>query len=100
MAEAFQRCGGLRYPWQYAQLAVAMRRIRSVSFKILAVDPAYWGLGLEAWMFQRIGEVVLDLGYEWLDGSLTGETNPQTNKIVLRLGGEEYKRYRAFLLAV
>ena len=95
-AEAFHRCGGLRYPWQYLQLAWALRRIRSVSFKILAVEPEYWGMGLEAWMFARVGEVSLRRGYRWLDGSLTGADNPQTNKISLRLGAEEYKRYRVF----
>lgn len=99
-AEAFRRVGGLRYPWQYLHLAWAMRRIRSVSFKILAVEPEYWGLGLEACMFARIGQVSLRRGYRWLDGSLTGEDNPQTNKLSLRLGAEEYKRYRVFTLAL
>jgi GNAT superfamily N-acetyltransferase len=96
VAEAFHHCGGLRYPWQYLRLAMEMRRIRSVSFKILAVEPEFWGMGLEAWMFSRIAEVSVRRGYRWLDGSLTGEDNPQTNKISLRLGGEEYKRYRVF----
>jgi GNAT superfamily N-acetyltransferase len=73
-----------------------MRRIRSVSFKILAVEPEFWGLGLEAMMFARIGQIALQRGYRWLDGSLTGADNPQTNKISLRLGAEEYKRYRVF----
>lgn len=100
VAEAFHRCGGLRYPWQYLQLAWALRRIRSVSFKILAVEPEYWGMGLEAWMLARIGEVSLRRGYCWLDGSLTGEDNPQTNKISLRLGADEYKRYRVFTVPV
>jgi GNAT superfamily N-acetyltransferase len=95
-AEAFRKCGGLRHPWQYLELALALRRIRSVSFKILAVDPDYWGMGLEALMFWRVGEVALRRGYRWLDGSLTGADNPQTNKISLRLGAEEYKRYRVF----
>jgi GNAT superfamily N-acetyltransferase len=99
-AEAFRSCGGLRYPWQYLQFALALRRIRSVSFKILAVDPEYWGMGLEAYMFWRVGEVVLRRGYRWLDGSLTGADNPQTNKISLRLGAEEYKRYRVFTVPV
>jgi len=100
VAEAFHRVGGLRYPWQYLRLAWEMRRIRSVSFKILAVEPAYWGMGLEAWMLSRIGEVSLRRGYRWLDGSLTGEDNPQTNKISLRLGAEEYKRYRVYTVPV
>ena len=96
VAEAFHRCGGLRYPWHFVQLAWAMRRIRSVSFKILAVEPEFWGLGLEAMMFARIGQIALQRGYRWLDGSLTGADNPQTNKISLRLGAEEYKRYRVY----
>ncbi len=100
VAEAFHRVGGLRYPWQYLRLAWEMRRIHSVSFKILAVEPAYWGMGLEAWMLSRIGEVSLRRGYRWLDGSLTGEDNPQTNKISLRLGAEEYKRYRVYTVPV
>jgi hypothetical protein len=29
-----------------------------------------------------------------MDMSLTGEDNPQTNKLATRLGAEEYKRYR------
>ena len=100
VAEAFHHVGGLRYPWQYLRLAWEMRRIRSVTFKILAVEPAYWGMGLEAWMLSRIGEVSLRRGYRWLDGSLTGEDNPQTNKISLRLGAEEYKRYRVYTVPV
>jgi GNAT superfamily N-acetyltransferase len=100
VAEAFRKSGGLRFPWQYPRLAWEARRVRGVSFKILAVDPAYWGMGLEALMFVRIGEVCLRRGYTWLDASLTGEDNPQTNKISTRLGGEEYKRYRTYLVEV
>lgn len=100
VAEAFHHCGGLRYPWQFIRLAWAMRRIRSVSFKILAVEPEFWGLGLEAMMFARIGQIALKHGYRWLDGSLTGADNPQTNKISLRLGAEEYKRYRVFTVPI
>ncbi len=96
LAEAFHISGGLRRPWDHARMGCAMRRIRSVSFKILAVDPACWGLGLEAWMFVRIAETCLRRGYTWLDASLTGEDNPQTNRILLRLGAEEYKRYRTY----
>jgi GNAT superfamily N-acetyltransferase len=100
LAEAFHRCGGLRFPWQYAQLWWGMRHIRGVSYKILALDPEYWGLGLDAMMYARMGEACLKLGFDWMDMSLTGEDNPQTNKIATRIGAEEYKRYRVFTLEV
>jgi hypothetical protein len=51
-------------------------------------------------MFARMIEACLRLGFEWADLSLTGEDNPQTNKLALRLGAEEYKRYRTFLVEI
>jgi GNAT superfamily N-acetyltransferase len=98
LAEAFQRCGGLRHPWHYAQLWWAARRIKSVSFKILAMDPDFWGRGIELLIYARLAELFDERGYEWVDLSLTGDDNPQTNKIITRLQGEEYKRYRTFLV--
>jgi GNAT superfamily N-acetyltransferase len=46
IAEAFKVSNGLRYPWDYLRFALARRKITSVSFKILAIDPEYWGYGL------------------------------------------------------
>jgi GNAT superfamily N-acetyltransferase len=98
LAEAFHASRGMRHLWQAPLFALAMRRIKSVSFKILAVDPDYWSLGLDALMFARLIEACLRRGFEWMDMSLTGEDNPQTNKLAMRLGAEEYKRYRTFVV--
>ena len=98
LAEAFKASGGLRWPWQMPMLWLAVRRIKGVSYKILALDPDFWGLGLDALMFARMIEACLRGGFEWMDMSLTGEDNPQTNKLATRLGAEEYKRYRTFLV--
>lgn len=100
LAEAFHVCGGLRYPWQYLQLWWGTKHIKGVSYKILAMDPDYWGIGLEGLMFARMIENCLRRGFEWMDMSLTGEDNPQTNKLATRLGAEEYKRYRVFTIEV
>ncbi|MEW6568973.1 MAG: hypothetical protein AB1449_12570 [Chloroflexota bacterium] len=81
LAEAFRCCGGLRYPWQYLWLWLGVCRIRGVSFKILAIEPEYWGLGLDGLMFARLIENCVRRGFEWMDMSLTGEDNPQTNKL-------------------
>ncbi len=100
LMEALRHAGGLRYPWQYLQLARAQRRITGVSFKILAVDPDFWGIGLEALMFREMARAVMRKGYTWVDGSLTAEDNPQTNKLARRLGARVYRRYRIVRLAV
>jgi GNAT superfamily N-acetyltransferase len=98
LAEAFAKSGGLRYPWNYLQLWWHAPRVRSASFKILAIDPDYWGLGLEALMFVKMIEAFDRRGYAWVDSSLTGGDNPYTNKIATRFGLEEYKRYRLYRL--
>lgn len=96
--EALSFSNGFRRPWDILRFAWAQRRIRSASFKILAIDPEYWGRGLEALMFLEMGKAAIRKGYTWLDGSLTGEDNPQTNKLAARFGARVYRRYRTYWL--
>ncbi len=98
LTEALRFARGLRYPWDYLRFALARRRITSASFKILAIDPAYWGYGLEAAMFLEMGLAVVRKGYTWLDLSLTNELNPQTNKLARRVGAKVYRRYHEYRL--
>ena len=100
IAEAFKVSNGLRCPWDYLRFTLARRKITSVSFKILAIDPQYWGYGLEVQMFLEMARTVIRKGYTWVDGSLTSDTNPQTNKLTTRLGGYVYRRYREYKLAL
>jgi len=94
--EALIHANGLRNPWNYLQYALAQQKIRSASFKILAIDPAYWGHGLETIMFIEMGKAIIRKGYTWVDASLTNELNPQTNKLATRLGARVYRRYREY----
>jgi GNAT superfamily N-acetyltransferase len=96
--EALRLANGLQRPWDYLRLALARRRIKGLSFKILVIDPEHWGYGLETAMILEMGKAILRKGYAWADGSLTGETNPQTNKIAQRLGARIYRRYRVYQL--
>jgi GNAT superfamily N-acetyltransferase len=100
LTEALIHANGLRYPWDYLRLLVAQKNIKSASFKILAIDPNYWGYGLEAMMFLEMGKQLVRKGYEWIDASLTNEFNPQTNKLAPRLGAYVYRRYREYRLAL
>jgi hypothetical protein len=91
---------GLRYPWDYARLWWHTRRMKSISFKILAFDLDYWGRGLDALMYVELAKATLRKGCTWMDMSLTGEDNPQTNKLATLVGARVYKRYRIFELAL
>jgi GNAT superfamily N-acetyltransferase len=96
LTEALKYANGLQHPWDYIRFAMSRRRIKGMSFKILAIDPGYWGYGLEAAMFLEMGKAVIRKGYTWIDASLTNETNPQTNKLAPRLGAYVYRRYREY----
>ena len=98
--EALKYAHGLQYPWNYLQLAWAKKKITGVSFKILAIDPDYWGYGLESLMFLEMGKTIIRKRYTWIDGSLTSESNPQTNKIASRLGAYVYRKYREYRLTI
>jgi hypothetical protein len=86
----------LQHPWDIIRFAMSQKKIKGVSFKILAIDPDYWGYGLEAVLFLEVGKAVIRKGYTWIDASLTNELNPQTNKLATRLGAYVYRRYREY----
>lgn len=100
ITEALKVANGLQFPWDYVRLMCARSRIESASFKILAIDPQYWGYGLEAAMILEMGRQFLRKGYLWADASVTGEYNPQTNKLATRFGAYVYRRYREYRLAL
>jgi hypothetical protein len=45
-------------------------------------------------MILEMGAQMLRKGYLWVDASVTGEFNPQTNKLAPRFGAYVYRRYR------
>jgi GNAT superfamily N-acetyltransferase len=100
VAEALKRANGLQYPWDYLRLAVAMKRIKSASFKIMAMDPEYWGYGVDSILYLEMMKAILRKGYTWVDASLTGEDNPQTNKLLSRAGADIYRRYCIYRLGL
>lgn len=98
--EALIHANGLRYPWDYLRFGLAQRNIHSASFKILAIDPEYWGHGLEVLMFLEMGKAMIKKGYLWADASLTNELNPQTNKLATRMGAKVYRRYCEYRISL
>lgn len=100
VAEAFKKANGLQYPWDYLRFQRARKQITGVTLKIMAIDPEYWGYGLDAMMFLQIGQALVSKGYTWIDASLTSADNPFTNKLAQKLGGAVYRRYRTYMLEI
>lgn len=99
--EAIDRANGLRHPWNAVQLwANIQRRPDCISLKSGAVDPQYWGRGIETLLGYQFAVNAIAAGYKWVDMSLTGEDNPQTPRIATGLGAVEYKRYRVYEIFV
>lgn len=98
--QALLHCDGLRHPWDYLRLWWHSRCIAGVSFKVMAMLPEYWGRGLDALIYLHIAQASLRKGYQWMDMSLTGEDNPMTNRLAIRMGARLDKRYRVYDLTL
>ena len=71
-----------------------------MSIKIIALDPDYRGCGLDTLMCGKLARQMAKRGCAWAALSLTGEDNPQTNKLAKVIGAEVYKRYRIYQLEI
>jgi GNAT superfamily N-acetyltransferase len=98
--EALHHANGLRRPWDYLRFLWDRRNIKGMSIKIIALDPDYWGRGLDALMYGELARQMVKKGFDFADLSLTGEDNPQTNKLAKVIGAEVYKRYRIYQLEI
>lgn len=98
--EALHHANGLRYPWDYIRFLWDRRHIKGMSIKIIALDPDYWGRGLDALMYGELARQMAKKGYTFADLSLTGEDNPQTNKLAKVIGASAYKKYRIYQLDI
>ena len=88
---------GLRYPWNYVQLAYLMRRpTECLAIKSLLVLPEYWDTGVLALLFDEMIKRAVPRGYTWVDMSITSADNPQTPVLGTRLGATLYKRWRVY----
>jgi GNAT superfamily N-acetyltransferase len=98
--EALHHANGLRRPWDYLRFVWDRRNIKGMSIKIIALDPDYWGRGLDALMYGELARQMVKKGFNFADLSLTGEDNPQTNRLAKVIGAEVYKRYRIYQLEI
>jgi GNAT superfamily N-acetyltransferase len=95
--EIFIHLNGLRYPWDYLRLVKYSRfKPKSIAIKSVVVPPEYWDSGVGVLLFDEMARRAAAKGYTWADMSLTGEDNPDTGPLALRMGAKIYKRYRFY----
>lgn len=91
---------GRLFPLGWLKLKYYIPRIEVVTFKLMGVLPEYRRRGIDALLYLDGVKTFYEKGYEWLDGSVTSETNPAVNMIAQRLGAERYKLYRIYRMAL
>ncbi|MDH7485185.1 MAG: hypothetical protein QHJ81_02795 [Anaerolineae bacterium] len=91
---------GRLFPFGWLKMWWYARRIDVVTYKLMGVLPEYRRRGIDALLYLDMLRAVFDKGYQWLDGSLTGEENLLVNLLAGRLGAERYKHYRVYQKAV
>ena len=95
--EALIHVNGLRYPWNYAQLAWHLRRQPDcLAIKSVLIPPEYWDTGVVALLFDEMGRRASARGYKWVDLSLTSDDNPRTPVLAEHMGARIYKRYQIY----
>jgi GNAT superfamily N-acetyltransferase len=97
--EVVARLNGLRYPWDWLRLPVAMLgKPRCLAVKSVLILPEYWGSGASLLLFDEMYRRARQRGYTWADLSLTSADNPHTPDLAERFGARLYKRYRVYRL--
>jgi len=99
--EVLIHVNGLRYPWNYIQLAWHLRvNPQAMTVKSALVLPKYWNTGVTVLLADELAQRAKAKGYQWADLSITGAENPTSVMMAEHLGARIYKRwqvYRKFL---
>jgi hypothetical protein len=72
------------------------RKIDTFRALIMGVLPEYRTLGIDALFYAETARGAFAKGYEYCEMSWILESNDPTNRIIERVGGTLYKRYRIY----
>ncbi len=96
--EIFIDVNGLRYPWNYIQLAWLMktRQPNCLSAKSVLVLPEFWNTGVIVLLMDELASRAKARGYKWIDMSITSADNPTSVLTAEKMGAEIYKRWQVY----
>ncbi|RMF32314.1 MAG: N-acetyltransferase [Chloroflexi bacterium] len=98
--QVLRRMNGRLFPLGWLRFWWYRRRITVVSVKILGVLERYRGRGLDALLYVETARQILARGYDWVDFSLIAEENVMANRLAQMVGGQVYKVYRTYQMAL
>lgn len=95
--QALHRSGG-GHMWPFGLLKFLWHRRKVNQFRLLIMGmmAQYRGRGIDALFYLRTAQEALKRGYTRQEGSWILETNDMMNRILERLGGKKYKKYRIY----
>jgi len=94
--QVLARLDGRLFPFKWLRIKSYIREIDVVSFKLMGVLKEYQRRGIDALLYVEALAKAREMGYKWLDGSLTSELNPAINLIASSRGAQIYKHYRLY----
>ena len=94
--QAIKHANGRLFPLGLIKLLIASRRIDGIRVLLLGVVDTYRRLGVDALLLMEIFRAGRKKGYQWAELSWILEDNQMTNRLVRRIGGSVYKRYRIY----
>lgn len=102
LTNALRRSHGRMLPfgWWHLISAIKLRHEEKVEMLLVAVDPEYQGMGVNALIFEDLIKVYNDLGYRWAETGPMLETNQKVLTQWKPLHPTVYKRRRCFRKAI
>jgi GNAT superfamily N-acetyltransferase len=94
--EALIHANGRLLPFGWLKIARNVKRIRTVRFIILAVQPEHVGRGIGALLAMETQDAARRLGYTHLDLSLVQDVNHRVRRIIDAFGGRPAKTFRRY----
>lgn len=100
--ETLIHVNGLRYPWDYLRLPLALRSHppRGMTIKSVLVLQEYWNTGVTVLLASELIKRAVERGYSWTDLSITSADNPTSVLTAEKLGARVYKRWQVYRLDI
>jgi GNAT superfamily N-acetyltransferase len=100
LSGALRRNKGSLWPWGWCDLLMEKKRTRHANVNLLAVHPAYRGLGVIALLYTSLAETFFHYGFEKLELVTVEEGNRKALAENNLIGAHWYKRHRDYRLAI
>ena len=100
MTEGIRKARGRLLPFGFYHILRAAKKTKQLDLLLGAIKERYRGQGLDVLMAVRVIVAAQEAGYEIIDTHHEMESNVKVRAEMERMGGQIYKKYRAFQKAL